>query len=223
MIPDNGYAVAVAAIGAVPVIVGSVLAYKAAIQKQIIEAENKGMRKELDLVSTTLGSFGGILAEFSQVEQEIQELCANSEITRVVLLCAWNGKYTPKWTTSVWQYRTSYEQGRLSRPVGYVHVGLDSDYAARLVEIKRCGSSIYRTESSPDSLIKKIYEADGVVESLWVFLSSSETQRDDGRLITYMSFASQKGRIENSTRIKCELLAARLAPLTGKIGSDDDD
>ena len=179
------------------------------------------MRKELDLVSATLGSFGGILSEFSQVEREIQELCADSEITRVVLLCAWNGKYTPRWTTAVWQYRTAHEKANAS-PVGYVHVGLDSDYAARLVEIKRSGSAIYRTDTSPDSLIKKIYQADGVIESLWVFLSSSETVRNDGRLITYISFASQKSRIESNTRIKCELLAARLAPLTGKIGNDDD-
>jgi hypothetical protein len=223
VLADHAYEIAVATIGAIPLIVGSVLAYRSAMYKQRVDHETKGIKRELNVVSTTLSSFGGMLMEFGQVEREIKELCAETEITRVLVLCAWNGIYTPKWTTAVWQYRQDFDcDGGINKPIGYVHVGLDGDYVDRLVQIKRKGSAMYETATAPNSLIKRIYESDEVIESLWVFLSSSETSSGDGKLITYMSFASQKGRISRSTQMKCELLAARLAPLTGQITEDDE-
>jgi hypothetical protein len=210
------FEIVIAAIGAVPVIVGSVLAYRVSMYKQKLEHENKSMKKEMDLVSTSLSSFGGILTEFAKVEAEIHELCRETGITRVMLLCAWNGVYSPKWTTAVWQYRKDFaEDGSINRPIGYVHVGLDADYVERLVSIKRKGSMVFRTEDAPDSLIKKIYEVEGVTESLWVFLSSAGTPDGMGRLVTYMSFSTQGGEVDRTAMLKCELLAARLAPLTG--------
>jgi hypothetical protein len=223
VLADHAYEIAVATIGAIPLIVGSVLAYRSAMYKQRVDHENTGLKKEIRLVSTTMSSFGGILSEFAKVESEIHELCRETGISRVMLLCAWNGVYAPKWTTAVWQYRKDFaEDGAINKPIGYVHVGLDADYVDRLVSIKRKGAMIFKTEDAPKSLIKTIYEVEGVTESLWVFLSSSTTPTEEGRLITYMSFSSQGGAIDRTTMLKCELLAARLAPLTGRIDVDDD-
>jgi hypothetical protein len=211
----------IAFIGAVPVLIGSYLTYliskkKHELEIKKIDVENKAIKREINTASTALGGFGGMMHAFGEVEHEIRLLCKESPITRVVVLCAWNGKFSPKWTTAVWQYRELDDDGSV-RPVSYVHVGLDHDYVNRLEQMKKNRSLLFKTCDAPNSLIKRIYDAEDVTDSLWCFLSAADTQDHDGRLITYMSFATQGGEIDNTTRLKCELLAGRLAPLTGRL------
>jgi hypothetical protein len=216
----------VACITAITTGFGAWLTYKSSVKKHEAEiakvsTENTAIKREMEVQRTALGGFGGMMQEFSQVETEIQNLCLNTDITRVVVLCAWNGKYSPKWTTAVWQYRELKKDGELQRPVNYIHVGLDDDYVARLINMKNNGSTLFKTEEAKDTLIGRIYDSEDITESLWCFLSAADTADHDGRLITYMSFATAGGKIDRKTRLSCELLAGRLAPLTGKVDLKD--
>lgn len=199
----------IASIAAAPVILGAWWTFKVNIEKIRLEKENKAMQREMNVQRTALSGFGGLMLKFSVVEEEARRLCAQTSISRILILCAWNGDFSPKWTTAVWQHVEK------TTPVSYIHVGLDDDYVERLRQIEKNNSILFNTDDAPESLIKQIYESEDVSESLWVFLSAAETTDKKGRLITYMSFSSQGGIIDRVTRVKCELLANRIAPLTG--------
>jgi hypothetical protein len=207
----------VAALGTIGLIGAAYYTKQAKNAKEEAQEETYQVKRELKVSATALGGFGGLMQAFGEVEREVQDLCKQTDITRVVVLCAWNGKHSPKWTTSVWQYRQLSMDGT-RKPVSYIHVGLDDDYVHRLRQMKASRSLLFKTADAPNSLIQRIYESEEVNESLWVYLSTGETlDETEGKLITYMSFATQGGSIDSRTRLLCELLAGRLAPLTGNV------
>ena len=108
-------------------------------------------------------------------------------LDRFLILRAWNGVIDPRFTTAVLQIR----QGSQS-PVSYVHVELDDDYVDRLMRIKARGHEYFVVDKESDSLIKRIYQFEGVKAALWVYLESKE--HDGSVRMSYCSFATHDDR-----------------------------
>ena len=151
-------------------------------------------------------SFEDYFAEAGRLFMDIEVLCRETEIDRVLLLVAWNGRMAPRWTTAIWQYRTGEQI-----PQSYVHTELDADYVERLKEIRitSCGKD-WKVEEMPNSLIKSIYESEGVKASSWHMIR--EREKGEGVAVTYMSFATHTiESIHVCTKTKCGIIANRIA------------
>lgn len=132
--------------------------------------------------SVDLGIF---LHHWDMFYWELKRLMDATNLDRFLVLRAWNGVDDPSHTTAVLQIRQGTQE-----PIPYVNVELDSDYADRLARLKRTGHELVIVDELPDSLIKRIYQSEGVVASLWVFISA-EPVLDKSR-ITYCSLATHQ-------------------------------
>jgi hypothetical protein len=160
---------------------------------------------EIKLQNAAL-SFSAFLEDWQGTEKEMSALISQTEIDRILILRAWNGSLTPKWTTAVYQMR---ETGQVPRQ--YVHFELDSDYIDRLRCIVGGSAMCFSVNDLPPSFIKDVYEAEGVSSSCWVHLDTSTVPRADAAVITYVSFSSHTAeRIDDETRTRCMILAGRL-------------
>jgi hypothetical protein len=169
--------------------------------------------KELKLQSSAL-SLSDFLEDWQSVAAAMSDLIQNTEIDRILILRAWNGYLSPKWTTAVYQMR---EYGQA--PKQYVHTGLDDDYVERLRIITRGGAICFRVVDAPDSLIKSIYEAEGVKASCWWHISTEKVPDTDAAVITYCSFSTHSNEeISEKTRTSCNLLVGRLKGLSEVFG-----
>lgn len=150
--------------------------------------------------------FGGFMDEWAGTQEEIQKLLEDTPLDRFMMLRAWNGKLAPRWTTAVLQMRLGAQE-----PVSYVHFELDNDYVSRLKEISIRNVIAFRTEDIPDSVIKKVYEAEGVKYSIWCHIDSEVIPGSNTVSHTYCSFATHQDIEEDPNLVtKCSILAGRL-------------
>ena len=164
--------------------------------------------REMSLQSEAL-SFAIFLEDWQSVAAEMSKLIAETEIDRILILRAWNGVLTPKWTTAVYQLR---EVGQI--PMQFIHTGLDDDYVARLSETKS-GVHYFATKDAPPGLIKSIYEAEGVQASCWFHIDTKKGEGTDAAVITYCSFSTHtQGEVNGETQTRAALVADRLKGLS---------
>lgn len=152
---------------------------KKVVENKLTQAENY-MRAEHQAMR-----YEHIFASTASTQNLFAKLLEESEIDRILLLIAWNGKEKPRWTKAIYQLR-----GGEQTVTEYVHTELDDDYRRRLEDTKKSTSGqIYRTEDLPEeSLIGKIYRAERVKCSHWVFLR--QTSYAEGECYSYFSFAT---------------------------------
>lgn len=167
------------------------------------------LEKELDLQRGAL-SFSGFLTNWGVVYTEIDKLLHTTEIDRFLILRAWNGTLTPKWTTAVYQMRRGSQE-----PVSYVHFELDSDYVDKLRSVMMNGSIYFNVNEIEDSYTKQIYNMENIKSSMWSLISEEQVDVSS-KAITYCSFASVKGPISKATQMKCKLIANRLEEVASK-------
>lgn len=162
-------------------------------------------------------SFEDFLSEWDEVHKELNDLCNDTWIDRFMILRAWNGHLTPKWTTAVFQFR----QGK-QEPVSYVHFELDDDYVYKLREVVQRGSIAFAVEDLPESAIRRVYEVEGVKHSAWFHLDSSALPNSEARAITYCSFATHHDiPIDAKTITRCRILAGRLKGMAVSIRDEN--
>jgi len=165
-----------------------------------VMAENE---MEFQVASLDFSSF---MEEWSDVVSELDNLMENTNIDRFLILRAWNGVLSPRWTTAVLQVRQGQQE-----PISYVHYELDSDYILRLQEISRTGKIRFDVDALPDDVgIKQIYQAEGVSASAWFHIEDRDLPNSESRAVTYCSFAAHEGSISDATFLRCTLLAGRL-------------
>ena len=189
-------------IGACAVVASATMGYLATTRQRLKkeQAEN-----EMDLQRAAL-DFTGFLSEWSGVQEELEVLMRDSEVDRFLILRAWNGHLTPRWTTAIYQVR----RGKQS-PVQYIHFELDGDYVERLKHIDANGFMYLDVDSLPESAIKQIYSAEGVTASAWYHLESLGFQGGKSRAVTYCSFATHdESKLTEDTLTRCRILAGRL-------------
>lgn len=168
------------------------------------DLEIEQLRRELSTQSEAL-SFEDVFVENDQVRGNIERLCRTTEIDRVMLLRAWNGRHNPRWTTAIWQYRLGNQEEQ-----EYIHTELDPDYIGRLRSIEDKGAMMVVTDEIPESLVKRIYKKDGVKSSLWDYIGKNCIEGGDQCVILYMSFATQEGVISEATATECDLITDRM-------------
>lgn len=191
----------IALFGLIGTLYASWMAHAAKRRETLAQSELKFQQAALD--------FGAFLEEWDGTMRELEKLFEETPIDRFLIMRAWNGHLTPKWTTAIFQMR---ELGQ--RPVSYVHFELDTDYVSRLREISIRQNIHFVTSDIPDSAIKRVYEAEGVKSAVWCHLASHVTS-GGARAITYCSFATHSDEPLSETVItRCTILAGRLTGLS---------
>lgn len=187
------------AIAAVP----AYLTYR--IKSREVRQEHAAAMRELDVQQAALG-FDGFLSEWGTIHQELQALIHETPIDRFLILRAWNGEMTPKWTTAIFQFREG-EQA----PVSYVHFELDDDYVERLRHIASRSEAVLEVAHLPPSAIKSVYEMEGVKHSVWMHITTKKVEGSKSVAMTYCSFATHEDvALDDDTLTRCRLLVNRL-------------
>lgn len=162
------------------------------------------MENELKLQCDSLG-FDGFLSEWNQIHLELAALIEKTEIDRFLLFRAWNGEMTPRWTTSLFQFRDGGQ-----RPISYVHFELDDDYVDRLRAVVKENYTLLDTDELGDTAIGGVYRAEGVKQSLWAHIASTKQKDTNSAAICYCSFATHSDQpISTDTRFRCNLIVNR--------------
>jgi hypothetical protein len=184
---------------------GVLMAWWAKIQAE--KAENSE-KKYKDFLATTLKLHVN-LHKWSYIEEDLKELMESSEIDRFLILRCWNGETTPEKTTAVYQYRLG-NQERFE----YISVDLDEDYRRRLNEMHSTSKHYVALKNLPESMIKSIYEAEGVWHSVWFPIQTSNMPGMTSVIHTYCSFASHSDEIiSKKTQQKCQNLAWKISDI----------
>lgn len=142
------------------------------------------------------------LHKWSDTEALVEQLLLDTEVDRFLILRCWNGERDPKWTTAIYQFRV----GDTER-FAYISVDLDADYVERLADMHTRGYHCIEVEGIPESLIKRIYNSEGVKHSVWFPIASTRLDSSSAVAHTYCSFASHDKRISKGTIQKCQNLA----------------
>ncbi len=166
------------------------------------EAESNQRRAEKELILQRSGlDLTRFLSKWDKIQTSLKLLMEETHVDRFLILRAWNGAKTPKWTTAIFQYREGSQQ-----PVSYIHFELDTDYVERLLHIHQRPLS-FKVDDIPESAIRRVYKAEGVKASLWVHLETAKIDEDHA-IMTYCSFATHEDKIiDETTAVRCELVA----------------
>lgn len=204
LLTDNAEVLA-ASITTVGVIAAAVIGY---MDRRKTKLKLKQAEQEVGLQRAAL-DFAGFMEEWHETTHDIEKLFAETNIDRFLMLRAWNGSLDPRWTTAVLQMRQGPQE-----MVSYVHYELDVDYVSRLKEISIRNTMIFNVADLPDCDIKRIYEAEGVECAFWAHIDTRQKDADSAA-ITYCSFASHDGTIDETTALRCKLIAGRLKGVSG--------
>ena len=169
-----------------------------------LEIENTQANAEIN-ISRSAFNFTNFVGEWSEINKEILTLIEETEIDRFLILRAWNGISSPKWTTAILQIRSTGQE-----PVQYVHFELDKDYVDRLNALAlNCYDKLI-VERIPPSAIKGIYVNEKVKSSFWAMIDKKEY--DAGSFaVTYCSFSTHElDDITEDTATRCKIIAGRL-------------
>ena len=172
------------------------------------KAANKNLVEELAIKeqSLTLPKSLAFLQRWNSFELEVKELIEEGEIDRFILFRCWNGYASPTWTTAFYQLRKDTQEW-----FTYVLVPLDRDYQDRLSDMKQNGVHLVRVDEAPPSLIKDVYEGEGVTNSVWVYVNSTTPTAMGSVAHTYFSAANHTGtEITQTTVMKLRALAWEL-------------
>lgn len=194
--------VIIAVVGLLGIIVTSVFSYlKVNKSKQAL----KQTENELKIQQVAL-NFGQFMEEWSQTHEEIAHLMESSCIDRFIILRAWNGRLSPRWTTAVFQMRMGNQE-----PISYVHFELDTDYVERIKQISIQGTATFKVDELPDCAIKRVYQAEGVKSSTWSYISEESIPGTDCVAHTYCSFSTHTDcEIDVNLETKITILIGRL-------------
>lgn len=167
------------AITAITTVIITLLKLRNASKKEV------QLRNELQLQSSAL-DFGMFMREWSETFKELEAILQETRIDRFLILRAWNGQLTPKWTTAVLQLRQAGQQ-----TYSYVHFELDTDYVDKLRRIIDTGSIQFKVATLEDSAVKSIYKNEGITESFWSYLASHKGVDAESIVHTYCSFSTR--------------------------------
>lgn len=191
-------------------LIGQLRVKRAQRQEQAAEREMGLQRRALDL------DFSSFAREWQEFNHELRTLIDETEVDRFLILRAWNGRLSPKWTTATLQVRTEGQ-----KIYNYVHFELDADYVSRMQQTISNGAIRFQVKDiSGDSLIKDVYEAEGVVSSAWFHIASHSLD-EEAKAISYCSFASHDEPISDETMTRCRILVGRLKGFAANFSNTD--
>lgn len=179
-------------------------------QKLLAEKELAKIERELDFQTDAL-TVNISLRDWDLIYKELNQLMEASDIDRFLILAAWNGIEDPKWTTAIFQYRRGDQN-----PISYVHVELDKDYCEKLRLIRTMGEVDFSTEELMPSLIKSIYEMEGIKYSAWYHINSKRLSDTGSTALRYCSFATHSDKVfSDADKINCRRIVGMLKGALG--------
>ncbi len=130
---------------------------------------------------------------------KIDQLIANTEIDRVLVLTAINGIKQPKYVTAYFQRRSENQD-----EVEYIDIKIDDHYRSLLEVTVQTGYVYFVVQDLPTGvIIKNIYEMENVKSSMWVLIGINELGNEK-KSITFASLSTHKdGGISASTQTQC--------------------
>lgn len=199
----GGLLVGIAAVG------GTLFSFKKLSVERI---KRRQAENEITFQRAALG-FPDFVHEWDSIGEDLASLVDTTEIDRVLILRAWNGRLEPRWTTAVYQMR----QGQQA-PIAYVHFELDDDYVDRIREIVSKGFVYLVVNDMPDGVaMKDVYVSEGVTASYWSHISSIQTSDSQSTAISYVSFSTHdEAEISQKTQTLCRILTGRLKGLAAQ-------
>lgn len=200
--PNNALAIGVTSISLITAAVSLAIMI---VKLRIARISERQLKNELTLQSTAL-DFGGFLREWGDTHFELEALLNDTCIDRFIILRAWNGRLSPRWTTAVFQLRESDQEN-----FSYVHFELDADYVERLRQVVDKGSILFNVKDIPKCAIRSVYENEGVTSTFWAHLGSHATVNKDSRVITYCSFSTHNAEgLSPNDIIRARMIVGRL-------------
>lgn len=185
--------IAIAAIGAVATIIVAYVTILPKLKNEKISSIEKTNVIELLVFLTKVGP----------ILNEIERIAAETEVDRVLMFVATNGRADPRKTNKVWEYR---EQ---SSEFNYIDQPLDINYQYILRNIKQNGHYSFVTASEEEGMLKTFYEAEGVRHSIISLISLSIKEAGDVA-IWYISYAAHDYEISDATRLRFDSAINRL-------------
>lgn len=167
----------------------------------------RGLQHTLRMRSQVL-SMSRWVGYWVELDREIEAILYETEIDRIYIAVAWNGKLAPEWVTVTRQYT---RPGGMQRVL--VQAEIDDHYRSMMVEAERKGRVIIDAQTLPESLLNDLYQSEGVVQSA-IYFVGSVTNGDDSREVDFCSFATYEGSgISPGTLLRCNLLVSRFRAL----------
>lgn len=198
----------VAAISSAATVLAAIVVGWFSVRK--VKAEAMQAKLEMAFARAAL-DFGQFVEEWDGTHQEVLSLLRETGVDRFLLLRAWNGSESPRWTTAVLQMRL---EGQI--PVSYVHFELDQDYVARLRELSIRNTVYFRADQLPeDSAISQIYRSEGITGAVWSMIDRREGPCGSAA-VTYCSFATHaEAGLSDTDITRCRILSGRLKGICG--------
>lgn len=188
-------------IGVSGVMLTAGLAFATAWKERILRVE---AQHELRMQSDSL-DFSRFMTEWDDTYRDLSNILNETNIDRFMIFRAWNGHLEPRWTTSIFQVRKG-----LATPISYVHIELDVDYVERLREVSARRPVKFLVSSLPPSVLKGMYDAEGISAAMWAHIETSPVGKKLSSAVTYCTFATKEGDIDQSTYARCMLFVSRL-------------
>lgn len=196
-----GNEIIISIIGLVGVLATALLSYAANRRER---SRRVHAEKELEIQSEAL-DFARFMEDWDDTYRDLSDIFADTNIDRFMIFRAWNGLYSPRWATSVFQVRKG-----IQKPISYVHIELDTDYVGRLREVEARRPVNFMVADLPPSMIKSVYENEGVTAAAWSHIETTPGAIRGSSSITYCSFATHEGSISPHTYTRCLIFANRL-------------
>lgn len=193
-------------------LVGALAAIFTKRKKDTAEKELNRAHNELSHRAEAI-SFERFMHEWADIQREVVQLFEETNIDRFIMLRAWNGATSPKWTTAFLQLRAGVQQ-----PYSYINVELDDDYIDRLKRAINQQHLVFRTaDIVAPSLVKQIYDAEGVKSSAWFHIANYDFDEGESRAIMYCSFATHSDEeIDSRTLTRARMIVFRLKALANE-------
>ena len=191
---------------------GAYLAYKAKASATVKKAVIPMTNSEKDRAYVKSGKdFVNYLKVWNSIEADITNLLSNSCIDRFVLLRGWNGIRDPKYTTAIYQYKSKSDKYQK-----FEAVELDLDYRDKLRKTYE-GPVVFNIAEQKESLVKSIYELEGIKCAVWYYIISSSVDGVEERATTYCSFGSSSvDSMDPATLMRAQLLVSRIKAVMHK-------
>ena len=175
--------------------------------------------QEMEFTRTAI-RFTDAVEEWSQISDMIQNVMQRTKVDRFLILRAWNGTHDPRWTTAVHQIREANQQ-----PYQYIHVELDEDYVDRIRRVVQKGQIRFNVEGiTPPSLIKEIYDNEGVTDAVWAHLGTYKhtMPHSDAVVVEYVSFATHdEAGFDATCLTEINLIIGRIRGLSHSFVADE--
>lgn len=195
----------VALAGIVITTFGAVTVARMKKRQAVIEKENRQYKTEIRYRSDVL-SLKMEAADWNRLQNAVQRLLERTPIDRFLILNAYNGENDPKWTTTIHKIVSGQ-----FRVVDYFNFEIDGHYVDVLHKVRSGEEVLLDAAHLGDSILKRVYQSEGVKQSLWFMIREKRMSDSKTVSISYCSFSTHGDeKIDADTILDCRRIVGML-------------